>query len=166
MKTPITINIDGKEYEGNVPEDAVNDLVGKYLRPVKQPIWKPKRGEPYCFINNDGVICKTFWANFPSDIYRWETSNCYKTEDEAGFYVTVNEVTGKLRNFAREHNETVIERDVVRFYITWNWATRSIKIFRSTYCTGGVAFSSEETAYSAINEIGEGNVIEYYLRVR
>lgn len=58
----------------------------------KEPVSKksvkqmPKYDERYYYISDSGVIISTPWYSTDSDIFRFNTGNCFKTKQEAEDY--------------------------------------------------------------------------------
>lgn len=54
------------------------------IKEKENEIWKPKNGEEYFYINDDGSIENTDWVDKNlSDKCSYELGNCFKTEEEA-----------------------------------------------------------------------------------
>lgn len=84
-----------------VDEDDLNKLLG--VEPKRGGM--PKCGEVYRFITSCGQVDSTYWAGDSTDIYRYYTLNCFKTEEKAEKAKDAMLMCGKLMIYAKEHNE-------------------------------------------------------------
>ena len=92
--------------------------------------------------------------------------NIYKTKEEAEFEVERRKVMIELQNYADEHNgETAHPSDA--FWIAFDEDDMSITVETESYLppVGAVLFSDADTAYDAIEAIGENRILEYMFRV-
>lgn len=129
-------------------------------------VWKPKHGESYYYIADDGCIYEETWTGDKEDIYRWETGNCKQTEAECEFKREKAKVETALENFAKEHNEPIEDGKNYRFFIVWAYEEQEIGIRLVIFYKGSnIYFSSKEIAEAAVKEVGEEKVKKYYLGV-
>lgn len=68
LHTPSTYSVTNLEDHGYVEE---------------APRWEPVENEQYSYVENDGDIIQSYWANDSLDRGRFSLGNCFKTEDEA-----------------------------------------------------------------------------------
>ena len=128
--------------------------------------WKPKFGENYFRIDSCDDIALLRWDNDIIDNKYYNFRNIYKTKEEAEFEVERRKVMIELQNYADEHNgETAHPSDA--FWIAFDEDDMSITVETESYLppVGAVLFSDADTAYDAIEAIGENRILEYMFRV-
>ena len=64
--------------------------------------WKPKDGEVYFFITNDGYVSYKSWDNDGTDNNRYAIGNCFPTEEAAEFEAERLRVIAEMQEFAFE----------------------------------------------------------------
>lgn len=148
------------EKHGNkeVDEQVVVNVLG-----LKTSV-RPKFEDKYWFVRGD--VCEETWINDKIDNFRYSQGNCFDTKEEAETYKRVLETEGKLKQFAKEHNEGVIDWgnaeqkkyhiyfEVDDIYVNIDW-TKLHKTPREIY------FTSEEIANAAVEAVGKEAVMEY-----
>lgn len=68
---------------------------------------RPKIGEIYYFLGDNGYIYNTEWEDFKEDLFRFNTDNCFKTEQEAKDYKENLLTKQQLKDLALELNNGV-----------------------------------------------------------
>lgn len=134
--------------------------LAKLRKELEKPdgkVWKPRLGEKYYSLKNDGAWYSLSWGNSIGDKERWKYGNVYKSTKRAELAANKRLIRVQLERYALEHNEIFKDKD-----------TSSIRILRESneivVVSGGlwwsdeVLFSSRNIAYDAINEIGEYNL--------
>ena len=92
--------------------------------------WKPERTELYYFIDNDGDILSETWEDYSNEKFRFNTGNCFKTEQEAKDYKENLLTKQALKDLALELNE--MERvdwdnyEQWKFYIYFNYSKNQL----------------------------------------
>jgi len=68
-----------------VPQWTIQDInnFDEWFEEIKETVWKPKTGDTYWFINDDGVVSGTVWFDDNFDNARYDAGNCYQTKKEA-----------------------------------------------------------------------------------
>lgn len=128
--------------------------------------WKPEIDENYFNILADGYVNHYTWKNDRTDNANYNLRNVFKTREEAEFEVERRKVMIELQNYADEHNgETAHPSDA--FWIAFDEDDMSITVETESYLppVGAVLFSDADTAYDAIEAIGENRILEYMFRV-
>ncbi len=124
--------------------------------------WKPNWGENYFRIDLFDNITSLKWDNDVFDNKYYNARNIYKTREEAEFEVERRKIMIELQNYADEHNGE-IDNPSDAFWIAFDEDDMSITIEMESYLppVGAVLFSDAETAYDAIEAIGEDRIIKY-----
>lgn len=123
--------------------------------------WKPKVGDCYWYVDNDGYIHETEWAHFGIHRRRYLIGNVFKTEEEAEFRVGQLKVEAELRRFSRPF--VVNERN---FILKYNYDTNKILIdFLVCTLSTNIYFASGEIARKAIDTVGADRIKKYYFGV-
>lgn len=74
-KTKVYVN-------ASLGEHVLAELIGG-LYTIKRKPWKPKFGDCYYFINDDGLVTWDTWAGYYDEILLYKLGNCYKTKEAA-----------------------------------------------------------------------------------
>lgn len=128
--------------------------------------WKPITSEKYFFTYSNGDVDSVIWTENKADKGRYGLRNVFRTKEEAEFEVERRKVMIELQNYADEHNgETAHPSDA--FWIAFDEDDMSITVETESYLppVGAVLFSDADTAYDAIEAIGENRILEYMFRV-
>ena len=127
---------------------------------------KPWIGEEYWCVSDGGVVDIADWEDNDEDNFCYSQGNCFHTKEEVETYKRVLETESKLRQYAREHNEGVIDWDdaeqkkyhiyfeVDDTYVNIDW-TKLHKTPREIY------FTSSKIANAAVESVGKEAVMEY-----
>lgn len=82
---------------------------------------KPKVGERYFYVDSCGSIDYEFWQETETDLFRFNTGNCFKTEQEAEDYKENLLTKQALKDLALELNNGVEidwnDYSVTKYYI-------------------------------------------------
>ena len=128
---------------------------------------KPWIGEEYWCVSDGGVVDIAEWEDNDMDNFCYSQNNCFATKEEAETYKRVLETESKLRQYAKEHNEGVIdwgnaeqEKNSVCLdtkaddpcIINWVYTRKTPRT---------IYFTSEEIANAAIEAVGKEAVMEY-----
>ena len=106
----------------------------------------PKKGEVYYFVDSAGYISHTCWAGGEDDLFRFNTGNCFKTEQEAEEYKENLLTKQALKDLVLELNNGV--------EIDWNDCNRKYFIYLR---------DSEEVLGQHYNISNNCRVVEYCL---
>jgi len=76
---------------------------------AKKIKWKPKEGEEYYFVEDEGLIISAVWDESHTDISRLKINNCFKTEKDAKKFIDYLEKynpdeTANHRPISRQRN--------------------------------------------------------------
>lgn len=144
-------------------------LIEKANKP-KSKVWKPQKEDNYYYIDINGNVESTFWANACFDYDLYAIGNCYRTKEEAEWQVEHLKVKAELKRFAEEHNEHQFDNS--KYELRWKIMHElggSILPFASmnidTLSADTIYFTSNEIANEAIEEIGEDRLKKYYFGV-
>lgn len=127
----------------------------------------PEVGDKYFFINSDGLVIWSIWRNNKSDLFHFNTGNCFKTEEEAEDYKENLLTKQALKDLALELNNGV-EIDwqnlsQSKFYIYLNFDCKRILNSDDTTCykeLGGVHCLDENFLTIAKDRMGEERLIK------
>lgn len=128
--------------------------------------WKPNFGENYFRINSFDNITSLEWENDAFDNRYYNARDIYKTKEEAEFEVERRKIMIELQNYADEHNGEIAHPSYA-FWIAFDEDDMSITVETESYLppVGAVLFSNGDTAYDAIEAIGEDRILKYMFRV-
>lgn len=141
--------------------DKLTELINK-----KDIRFKPEYGEYYYYLGSNGNIIKTDWANLTSDWFRYNSGNCFKTEDEGRDYKENLITKQQLKDLALELDNGAevgwsykdnrkytiyFSHDSNKLVYDWNWVYRAV---------GGVHCTNEKFYEVAIERIGEEKLIK------
>lgn len=87
------------------PEKDVNSPEFEGIKKGVRQI--PEYGEKYFFVNSRGDIDYKFWEEIETDLFRFNTGNCFKTEQEAEEYKENLLTKQQLKDLALELNNGV-----------------------------------------------------------
>lgn len=128
--------------------------------------WKPNFGENYFRIDPFDNIISFEWENNVFDNKYYNARNIYKTKEEAEFEVERRKIMTELQNYADEHNGEIAHPSDA-FWIAYDEDDMSITIEMESYLppVGAVLFSDGDTAYDAIEAIGEDRILKYMFKI-
>lgn len=124
--------------------------------------WKPNWGENYFRIDAFNDITSLEWNNDAFDNKCYNTRNIYKTKEEAEFELERKQIIIELQNYADDHNGEIAHPSDA-FWLAFDEDDMSITVEMESYLppVGTVLFSDADTAYDAIEAIGENRILEY-----
>lgn len=128
--------IEELEKEVNSPE---SEGIKKGVR------WKPEYGEKYYYLDDGGGINYAYWSNDNIDLFRFNTGNCFKTEQEAEDYKENLLTKQALKDLALELNNGVEidwkSEEQEKHYLYLNHQTNVLNMYwvraeqeNTTYC--------------------------------
>lgn len=128
--------------------------------------WKPNLGENYFHIVSFDNIGSLEWENDTFDNKYYNARDIYKTKEEAEFEVERRKIMIELQNYADEHNGEIAHPSDA-FWLGFDEDDMSITVETKSYLppVGAVLFSDGDTAYDAIESIGEDRILKYMFRV-
>ena len=89
-------------------EELENEVNSPEFEGVKKGIRQmPEYEEKYFFVDSCGNIDYKFWEETETDLFRFNTGNCFKTEQEAEEYKENLLIKQQLKDLALELNEGV-----------------------------------------------------------
>lgn len=68
-------------------------------------VWRPRKGEEYWGMGDNGTVYTDFWVDDEYDNYRYDTDNCLKTREEALAHGEWLIARDELIRDAKEKNE-------------------------------------------------------------
>ena len=149
--------IEELEKEVNSPEF---DEVKKGVRQ------KPECGVVYFYLKHDGYIGSTHWGIEDTDLFRFNTGNCFKTEQETKDFKENLLTKQALKDLALELNNGVeIDWDYfyqLKYYILYNnrFKTLSIDFDRNHQCSSKIYCVNSNFLDIAKDRIGEEKLIK------
>lgn len=149
--------IEELEKEVNSPEF---DEVKKGVRQ------KPECGVVYFYLKHDGYIGSTHWGIEDTDLFRFNTGNCFKTEQETKDFKENLLTKQALKDLALELNNGVeIDWDYyyqLKYYILYNnkFKTLSIDFDRNHQCSSKIYCINPNFLDIAKDRIGEEKLIK------
>lgn len=160
-----------QEYENRIKEleQQVEEL--KSVKVAEQPKrWRPKLDEWYWTVYDTGRCGNCNWDNDSIDKWRYLTSNCFKTEEEAEEHRKQIEYTARYKNYIEEHSEPIDWNNGFqwKYFAEIDVDENEINVdsCRNWKGQGAIHASSEEIILDAIKEIGEDNFKKYVLGVK
>ena len=94
---------------------------------------KPKYGEKYFFVDSRGYIDYKFWEEIETDLFRFNTGNCFKTEQEAEDYKENLLTKQALKDLALELNNGVEidwkSEKKYKHYLYLNYQTNALNTY-------------------------------------
>ena len=124
--------------------------------------WKPEIDENYFRILASGYVSPDIWRNDHIDNDVYNLRNVFKTRKEAEFEVERRKIIAELQNYADEHNSEIAHPSDA-FWLGFDEDNMLIIVEDDSIFppVGTVLFSDEDTAYDAIETIGEDRIIKY-----
>lgn len=124
--------------------------------------WKPNWGENYFRIDAFNDITSLEWNNDAFDNKYYNTRNIYKTKEEAEFELERKQIMIELQNYADDHNGEIAHPSDA-FWLGFDEDNMLIIVEDDSIFppVGTVLFSDADTAYNAIEDIGEDRIIKY-----
>lgn len=123
--------------------------------------WKPKSGDDYWYIDNNGYTLEGTWTDSFRDNRRYSIGDIFRTEEESEFESERLEVIAELKEYASE-----FVKDSKNWDFYWSYYSKKIKYIWSDKQKHPVLyFRTEEIAQQAVEAVGEDRVKRYYLGV-
>ena len=121
-------------------------------------------GQMYYCISTVGNVKEAKWEGSNSDILREQVGNLFLTKEDAEAEVEKRRVVTKLKKFASPFEPYGYGNN---FSIVFDCDTESIIIepVDSVGHTGRLIFRTMQDAQKAIREVGEDNIIQFYLGI-
>ena len=127
---------------------------------------RPKRGEIYDFLGDNGRIYNTEWEGSEEDLFRFNTGNCFETEQEAEEYKENLLTKQQLKDLALELNNGVeidwSDDEQLKFYIYFGRFQQVLDREYNVGCSelGQVYCLDENFLTIAKDRIGEEKLIK------
>lgn len=128
--------------------------------------WKPNWGENYFRIGAFDDITSLKWENDVFDNKHYNARDIYKTREEAEFELERRKIMIELQNYADDHNGEIAHPSDA-FWLVLDEDDMSITVEDESFLppVGTVLFSDTETAYDAIEAIGEDRILKYMFKI-
>lgn len=124
----------------------------------------PENGDIYFYISPIGSIDADSWVSHPTDNRRLVIGNCFKTEEEAEFYVERLKVIAELKKFAEPDDTPWDGR--VHHPIVYDYLKNEIVApfyYKTKFCN--LYFESFDKAKEAVGAVGANRIKKYYFGV-
>ena len=127
---------------------------------------RPKRGEIYYFLGDNGRIYNTEWGGSEEDLFRFNTGNCFETEQEAEEYKENLLTKQQLKDLALELNDGVkidwddFYQEKYRIFSVGGFTDLEYEYVGQTTDTGQVYCLNENFLTIAKDRIGEEKLIK------
>lgn len=137
------------------------NILTDWFEEIKEMNWKPKTGDEYWTIYNDGSIDGNTWHDDCIDKERYEVGNCYRTEEDAEHAKKVQIARTKIKrssNFVPDWDNKCQEK----FFVYLNHFAKYLDVGNTvSYNTIGqiVFYQTRKDAERAIEELKQ----EYFL---
>ena len=135
---------------------------------AKNARFKPKKAEDYFYVEGDNSISGTVFDNsFAKDVRRYETFNCFRTQEEAQKEANKILIRRKLEDIARRLNgdEKIDWRDIsqTKYCIYYDCCSDDLKLDSTWTCPSlGVVYClSKDFVQIATKEIGARELADY-----
>lgn len=141
--------------------DKLTELINK-----KDIRFKPEYGGYYYYLGSNGNITKTDWANLTGDWFRYNSGNCFKTEDEGRDYKENLITKQQLKDLALELNNGVeidwSDDKQLKFYIYFGKFQQDLDQDNNIGCSDiGQVYCIDESFLDVAKErIGEEKLIK------
>lgn len=124
--------------------------------------WKPITSEKYFFTYSSGDVDSVIWTENKADKGRYGLRNVFRTKEEAEFEVERRKIMAELQNYADDHNGEIAHPSDA-FWLGFDEDNMLIIVEDDSIFppVGTVLFSDADTAYNAIEDIGEDRIIKY-----
>lgn len=124
--------------------------------------WKPITSEKYFFTYSNGDVDSVIWTENKADKGRYGLRNVFRTKEEAEFEVERRKIMTELQNYADDHNGEIAHPSDA-FWLGFDEDNMLIIVEDDSIFppVGTVLFSDADTAYNAIEDIGEDRIIKY-----
>lgn len=80
------------DWTSNSNTSMILPYIKEFYEEIKLPIWKPKYDEYYYYFTDTQGIMVGKWKNNPTDSWRYDFGNCFKSYEEA------KEAINKIKN--------------------------------------------------------------------
>lgn len=121
-KQKIIEQIDELKQKIEVLEKEVNSPEFEGIK--KGARWKPECGVVYFYLKHDGYIGSTHWGIEDTDLFRFNTGNCFKTKQEVEEYKENLLTKQQLKDLALELNNGVgidwEDENQVKYYLFYD----------------------------------------------
>lgn len=124
--------------------------------------WKPITSEKYFFTYSNGDVDSVIWTENKADKGRYGLRNVFRTKEDAEFEVERRKIIAELQNYADDHNGEIAHPSDA-FWLGFDEDNMLIIVEDDSIFppVGTVLFSDADTAYNAIEDIGEDRIIKY-----
>lgn len=92
-----------KGLEVEITDEQLDELIKE--RENKGKLWKPEKHEQYYFLDTVNHECSDVWFNHISDLFRFNSDNCFKTVAEAKEKGEYNDAVIAVNMKIRELND-------------------------------------------------------------
>ena len=148
-----------EELENKLKE--LSDEIEKLKAEKENEPWKPKYGEWYWYVDNDGCRYEFIWNDCLESEKRYAIGNVFRTQEEAEFRAEQLKVEAELRRFSRPF---VVGKE--NWEINYDVEYNEVTVFRYyTFQCCNIHFASEDIAQKAIETVGKERIKKYYFGV-
>lgn len=137
------------------------------IEEVKEEKRKPKFGEEYYYVTEEGDISDYKWTDTDIDNYMFYNENCFKTKAEAKQCLENIKIGVEIRKIAEKLNKgekiNWSDNNQNKYFLFYDYENKEIKInCNQIYKVGRTIYCLSESLKSeAIRQIGEEKVANY-----
>lgn len=156
--------IAGKDFAKEIENKRIEILENGLVKVLEPNVWKPRVGENYFFLNHSGYVLCATWEGNKLALYRLYNGNVFKTKEIA---TKVRDTTFKFKKLAYEEMVDWEDEEQSKYYLWYNHYARAFDIYSCMFVQeqGRDHFKDKEKLENLVKEVGEADVIKYYLRI-
>lgn len=158
------MNVDGIEQKLDNLTENLEDIK-KQIEELKMVTkeqmgrWKPKNGEDYYYISDEGGVYRFEWNDTFVDKGAYAIGNVFKTEEEAEFEAQRLKMLTELKRYARPFKAY---SDNWELYYSYKFKKIDVRLLMVNQTLNALYFDSQERAQEAIDAIGEDLIKKYF----
>lgn len=156
--------IAGKDFAKEIENKNIEILENGLVKVLEPKVWKPRVGKDYFYLNHNGLVYRATWQGDELDFYRLYNGNVFRTEKIAR---KVSKITFKFKKLEYEELVDWEDKKQKKFYLYYSYAGNKLCLgFQEQYKDqNDDCFKDLNKLDNLIDEVGEADVIKYYLRI-
>ena len=160
------LTFDVPDKYGEDLQNTLQTVIKEALKIFKESDKAPDFGDEYYYIDNDGTVDSENWEGSDLEKEMLAFDNIYKTKEEAEFTLEQLKVLHELRELADDDRKWNPKNYCPHYYLFYSYESNTLGVdYNNYFCKGMFYFKSEESAQSAIKQIGEDRLKKYYFLV-